>query len=101
MKHLLITTIAVVLLVGCGESPPPSPPAEVKPEPPTDKAPAISIHDAAMTGNIEAVKRDLAAGVDVNAKDKYGWTPLHWAAREGHKKIVELLIDKGADVNEK
>ena len=53
-----------------------------------------------MTGNIEAVKLDLAAGVDVNAKDKYGWTPLHWAAREGHKKIVELLIEKGTKIPE-
>tara|TARA_B100000686_G_scaffold271950_1_gene288870 strand:+ start:226 stop:369 length:144 start_codon:yes stop_codon:yes gene_type:complete len=36
MKHLLLTTIAAVVLVGCG--------------------PDISIHKAASTGNIEAVK---------------------------------------------
>ena len=40
MKHILITTIAAVVLVGCGESQPP--------EPPTAKAPDISIHDAAV-----------------------------------------------------
>jgi ankyrin repeat protein len=39
--------------------------------------------------------------VDVNAKDDNGWTPLHAAAREGHKEIVELLIANGADVNAK
>jgi ankyrin repeat protein len=72
-----------------------------KPEPPTGKAPDISIHDAAWDGNIEAVKQHLAAGTDVNAKDKNGWTPLHAAAFEDHKEIAELLIAKGADVNAK
>ena len=100
MKHLLLTTIAAVLLVGCGESQQSAPIPEVKPEPLTAKAPNISIHDAAAKGNIEAVKQHLAAGTDVNAKDS-GWTPLIVAANNGHKEIVELLIAKGADVNAK
>jgi ankyrin repeat protein len=44
---------------------------------------------------------ESAEGADVNAKDKYEWTPLHNAATQGHKKITELLIAKGADVNAK
>ena len=84
MKQLLLTTIAAVLLVGCG--------------PPV---PDISIYDAVEDGNIEVVKQHLAAGTDVNSKDKDGWTPLHEAASEGHNKIVELLVAKGADVNAK
>jgi ankyrin repeat protein len=70
-------------------------------EPPTAKAPDISIHDAAKKGNIEAVKQHIAAGTDVNAKDYRGWTPLYFAASRGHKEIAELLVDKGADVNAK
>jgi len=93
MKHLLLTTIAAVLVVGCGESQPP--------EPPTAKAPDISIHDAAGNGNIEAVKQHLAAGTDVNAKDEDGYTPLYAVAGGGHKEVAELLIAKGADVNAK
>ena len=100
MKNILITTIAAVLVVGCGESQQSAPAPESKPEPPTVKAPDISIHDAAREGNIEAVKQHLAAGADVNAKDE-GWTPLHLAAQMGHKEIAELLIAKGADVNAK
>tara|TARA_B100001146_G_scaffold8036_1_gene6773 strand:+ start:43 stop:426 length:384 start_codon:yes stop_codon:yes gene_type:complete len=84
MKHLLLTTIAAVLQVGCGPS-----------------VPDISMYDAAEVGNIDAVKQHLAAGTDVNAKDKDGWTPLHPASYEGHQEIVELLIGKGADVNAK
>ena len=65
--------------------------------------PDISIHKAAEDGNIEAVKKHLAAGTDVNAKneDDDGVTPLYYAAANGHKEIVELLIAKGADVNAK
>jgi cytohesin len=128
MKHLLLTTIAAVLLVGCGSS--------------------VDIWEAAADGNIEDVKHHLAAGADVNAKDdkgrtpldhlqggdrdrladlfphnrrkrtetaallrkhggmtveelKAGMTPLHAAAGKGLKEIVELLIAEGADVNAK
>ena len=91
MKQLLIT-IAAVCLMGCATT--------QQPKPPTAKAPDISIHEAVGTGNIEAVKKHLAAGTDVNANDG-GWTPLWYAADEGHKEIVELLIAKGADVNAK
>ena len=111
MKHLLLTTIAAVLVVGCGESqqsalPPEVEPAEpvaeaATPELPSAKPPDISIREAVKTGNIEAVKQHLDAGADVNAKGKYGRTPLHYAATRGLKKIIELLIAKGADVNTK
>ena len=65
------------------------------------KAPDISIREAVKTGNIEAVKQHLDAGADVNAKGKYGRTPLHYAASRGLNKIIELLIARGADVNTK
>ena len=69
-------------MVGCG---PPKPPD-------------ISIHKAAEEGNTEAVKQHLAAGADVDAKNKHGGTPLHYTAI---KEIAELLILNGAEVNAK
>ena len=64
--------------------------------------PQTGRHQAALDGNIEAVKRHLADGTDMNAKDdRYGGTYLHWTVSGGHKGIVELLIAKGADVNAK
>ena len=101
MKQLLIT-IAVLVLVGCGESQQSATTPEAKPiaRVAGAKAPDISIHDAAKKGNIEAVKKHLAAGTDVNAKEwKHRRTPLHFAADNGRKEIVELLINNGADVN--
>ena len=84
MKHILLTTIAAVLVVGCG-------PSEA------DKA----LLYAASKGHIEAVKHHLEAGADVNAKHDNGVTPLHGAVMFGHNEIVELLIAEGADVNAK
>ncbi|MDA7520603.1 ankyrin repeat domain-containing protein [bacterium] len=103
MKHLLLTTIAAVLVVGCGEAQQSAPAPEAKPVEPVAgaKAPDISIHVAAREGNIEAVKQHLASGADVNVKGKYGRAPLHYAASNGRKEIAELLIANGADVNAK
>ena len=108
MKHLLLTTIAAVLVVGCGESQQSTPAPEAKPvepvaeasqpEVPTAKAPDISIHRAARQGEIEGIKQHLAAGTDVNAKHD-GRTPLHGAALHSRTEITELLIDNDADVN--
>ena len=78
MKQLLIT-IAVVVLVGCGES--------------------RSIHNAASDGDIEAVKKHLAAGANVNALDSNRQTPLHHAVNSYKKETAEFLIAKGADLN--
>ena len=108
---LLLTTIAAVLVVGCGESQQSAPAPEVKPaepvaeasqpEPQTAKAPDIDIHGAAAKGNIEAVQYHLNKGVDINAKDYKGWTALHHASWDLHKEAVELLINEGAQINVK
>ena len=81
MKHLLLTTIAAVVLVGTAFADP--------------------IHDAVFDGVIARVQEELDKGVDVNTEDEFGFTPLHFAAWVGHKEIVELLIENGSDVNAK
>ena len=60
-----------------------------------------TLFSACKRGDIEGVKRHLADGADVNAKDNSVDTPLHIAAFERHTEIAELLIAKGADVNAK
>jgi len=82
MKHILITAIAAVVLVGCG-------------------GPSADIHQAAREGSIEAVKQHITTGTNVDAKDNDGSTPLHKAALKGRKEIAELIIAGGADVNAK
>ena len=98
MKHILIITIAAVLLAGCGEVQQSADPVAHQSDPISEVDSALL--DAAKEGNIEAVKQHLANGADVNAKDD-GWTPLHNAAGYSTKEMVELLISNGADVNAK
>jgi ankyrin repeat protein len=54
---------------------------------------------AAYYGELSNVKRLLAAGAQVNAKDKNGMTALMAASLEGHGDIVEVLLANGAEVN--
>ena len=103
MKHLLLTTIAAVVLVGCGESQQSAPQTETKPvEPvaentkpePTTAKPKHpqanrALIEAAATGNVEAIKKAIADGADVNVKAVGGGTLLFIAAHEGHKEVAE------------
>ena len=107
MKKQIITTIAAVLLVGCGKT-----------------APGISIHEAATQGNLNRIKDLIAAGEDVNKKYEgklvrrefivevkerlqgysgiyhfKGYTPLHLAAMNGHEPVIKYLIANGVDLN--
>ena len=91
MKQILITTIAAMLLVGCC-----TPPPELL----TAKAPDISIHEAAMQRNLEAVKQHIAAGADVNAKDVNEYTPLDWAIFNKDTETADLLRKHGGKTGE-
>ena len=100
MQNIIIITAAAVL-AGCvlKELQKQKPFQPLKAEPPTAKAPEISIFDAVQIGNIEAVKQHLARGTNVNLKNDGGSTPLIEASRKGYKEIAKLLIENGADVN--
>ncbi len=56
-------------------------------------------------GQIEIAKLLLAAGADVNATSRRGddllrgMTPLMLAVLDGNEELVQLLVDKGADVS--
>ena len=57
-------------------------------------------HTHTANGYLEIVKEwVLERSVDMNGRDKKGWTGLHRASSKGHVKIVEFLIRNGADVN--
>ncbi|MGC8638706.1 MAG: ankyrin repeat domain-containing protein [Isosphaeraceae bacterium] len=57
------------------------------------------LHLAAQDGDLAQVKRLIAEGLDVNAFDELGNTPLHWAAMKEHLEVAAFLIEAGADVN--
>ncbi len=56
--------------------------------------------DAGLAGDVNAVQRLLAAGVNVNAQSvQGGWSALHNASMKGHESVVHLLIAANANVN--
>jgi len=66
---------------------------------PNKEKPTKSLHDAAMTGDVEQLQLLISSGADVNARDMMGYTPLFYAVQGGQKKAAELLIGGGANVN--
>lgn len=61
---------------------------------------SASLYDAAVFNDRAAVERHLAKDArSVNARDKWGFTPLHGVAGEEHIDMARLLIARGADVN--
>jgi ankyrin repeat protein len=43
----------------------------------------------------------LEHGIDLNAQNGAGWTPLHWVSMDGALEVVRLLLEHGADVEVK
>jgi uncharacterized protein len=59
---------------------------------------AVSIADAAMDGNTDAVRTLLKQGADVNGAQGDGLTALHWAAKKGDAAMATMLMHGGANV---
>lgn len=55
------------------------------------------LHHAVSNSHLELVQELIKQGINVNIKDVYGRTPLHYAS---NIKIVLILIENGASVNE-
>ena len=53
-------------------------------------------------GNAREMAEWLAGrGADIRAKDKWGYTPLHWAAMKNARETAEWLVGRGADIRAK
>ena len=59
----------------------------------------LGLHKAVGEGDLAKAGQFLQKGVDVDARDSYGRTPLMWATDD--LGVVHYLVDKGADVNAK
>ena len=68
---------------------------------PADKAESKRIWVCAKSGDLEGLKKHIADGTDLNARDERGVTPISWAAMEGQREVVALLLKSGAKVDNK
>ncbi|KAH0828255.1 ankyrin [Fonsecaea pedrosoi] len=64
-----------------------------------DAQQTLPLEEAAASGNMSVVQLLLAYGVDLNHRNRDGWSAIHWAAEEGHLEIVRMLLDHGANLN--
>lgn len=65
-----------------------------------DKSGLNALHYAiTFDGDIETIKLLLNHRIDINAKTNLNWSALMLAASKGDEKIVELLLDNGADTS--
>src|SRR5215475_3422682 len=62
-----------------------------------DAGGSTALHHAAGFGPLDNLQSLIDKGADVNAKNRRGSTPLHWAIHDEAK--VRLLLSKGANVN--
>ncbi len=60
----------------------------------------IGLHEAAIQGNVEAVREHIKAGSDLDEKEPTGGSsPLITAIVFGKTEVAKLLIEAGANVN--
>src|SRR5262245_26656349 len=55
--------------------------------------------EAAKKGDVTELKKLLDQGVKVDSTNKYGVTALGFACSKGHLDAVQLLVERGANVN--
>lgn len=93
VKRLSILFVAMTLFSACGQNQKKEV-AETRATPP-----AVDLHTAVISNNLEAVKQHIESGSDLNGKEPFGGsTPLITAATFGKKEIAKALIDAGADL---
>ena len=60
-----------------------------------DSQTSLHLH---LVDNLAVAQSPLKCGAEVDARDKMGCTPLHFASRQGHQGLVQLLLEHHADV---
>ena len=98
MKHILITTIAAAVLVGCGETQQSSPP-EAQPAEPASEAPAQLSSPPPEAKPVEPVAKAAQPAQDAEAAKQEANRALMAAARDGNIEAIKQQLAAGADVN--
>lgn len=84
------------------EHPPQRRIGSVKEAPAAAAAPLAAVAHAAATGDVNSIAEHAITNKEwLHQKDENGWQPIHEAARGGHLEVVQLLVDHGANINER
>lgn len=58
-----------------------------------------TVHDAIRVNDQKLLNSFIEEKIDLNKKDKYGYTPVHLAARFNHFFLAQILIQNGVNIN--
>ena len=62
-----------------------------------DELQCTPLHLACKKGSLQALELLLANGANIYARDHRSWSPLHYAAYNGHPKLCNALLKWEAD----
>ncbi len=60
-----------------------------------------NIFELAKSGFNDELKQTIKEGIDINQKDDFDYTPLHYAISNNHEDTALLLLEHGADASVK
>ena len=83
-RIVLAVLIAMLLSAGCGNM---------------SRGQVPSLYDAAVIGDLSAVRRAVEAGAPLDAKGASGETALLASVNAGHDGVAMYLIERGASLN--
>jgi hypothetical protein len=64
--------------------------------------PSLGFYEACAVGSADQVSALVTSNSNlISSRNSIGWTGLHFAAFGGNKQVIALLIQRGANVNEK
>jgi uncharacterized protein len=73
--------------------------ADINGRSPVNDGENVPLEEAIQYGHYAVIKALLAAGANVNIRGPYGQTPLCRAAVLADQRIIQLLLDNGADAH--
>ena len=82
---LSLVALLLVSQWSCGRSDPPA-------------TQLVGLHEAALVGNLEAIRQHVANGSNLDEKDAYGSTPLIIAATFDRIEVARALTQAGANL---
>ncbi len=116
----LVALAGTLILTACGSAPQSAPSAMPTAEPPASIATAVAEAEATVkaalaksgtdycgrlcqsgfwiSADVAALESELARGSNINAADRDGFTPLHYAALLADISVVMALLDRGVDI---
>ena len=58
-----------------------------------------ALHIASICGHQNVVEILINYKADINAKDKWGWTPVMYSAEYAHVEMVKFFVNRGANMS--